>query len=77
MKYGITLGPIHVAPWRIWRWMMLSRSSFIDRRIGLFHNLPHVIPGRWGFFILGFEFGSREPGDKFGVWLKENGLWPW
>jgi len=44
---------------------------------GIFRNLPGVIPGRWGFYILGFEVGSRNPGDRFGVWLKKVGLWRW
>jgi hypothetical protein len=69
---------IYIAPWRIWRWMF-QRSYTLggNTRIGIFRNSPYVIPGRWGFFILGFEFGSRQPGDRFGQWLKRNGLWPW
>lgn len=43
----------------------------------IFRNRPDVKPGRWGFGILGFEFGSRNPGDKVGVLLKRLGLWPW
>lgn len=66
---------IRISPWRIWRWMLSENYS--DPRIGIFKNLPHVIPGRWGFYVLGFEFGSRQPGDRFGVWLKRAGLWPW
>lgn len=66
---------IHIAPWRMWRYML--RRNYGERRIGQFRNLPHVIPGRWGVFILGFEIGSRQPGDPVGVWLKNHGLWPW
>jgi hypothetical protein len=45
--------------------------------IGLFRNRKSVTPGRWGFYFFGIEFGSRNPGDKVGVWLKEHWLWPW
>ena len=44
---------------------------------GRFKNSPEVIPGRWGWYWYGFEFGSRNPGDKVGVWLKRRGLWPY
>jgi len=43
---------------------------------GLFRNKKGVIPGRWGFYILGFEFGNRNPGSRFGTWLYNHGLWP-
>ncbi len=66
---------IRIAPWRVWRWML--SNSYGERRVGIFRNLPYVIPGRWGFFILGFEFGSRNPGNRFGAWLKRIGLYPW
>ncbi len=66
---------IHVSPWRMWRWML--RCNYPDPRVGIFRNLPGVMPGRWGFYILGFEFGSRNPQNPFGVWLKDRGLWPW
>jgi hypothetical protein len=66
---------IRISPWRVWRWM-LSRN-YPDRRIGIFKNLPHVKPGRWGFYFFGFEIGSRQPQNKVGVWLKNRGLWPW
>lgn len=69
------IGLIHISPWRVWRWML--GSNYRESRIGLFKNLPHVIPGRWGFYILGFEFGSRNPGNKIGVWLKNHRLYPW
>lgn len=45
--------------------------------VGIFRNLPNIKPGRWGFYAFGFEFGSRNPGDPIGVWLKRVGLWPW
>jgi hypothetical protein len=44
---------------------------------GLFRNRAGIIPGRWGFYILGLEVGSRNPGNKVGVFLKRIGLWPW
>lgn len=43
---------------------------------GLFRNKPGIIPGRWGFCFYGFEFGSRDPGNPTGVFLKRIGLWP-
>ncbi len=55
-----------------WRWAWLAGEWF-----GIFRNRREVIPGRWGFYILGFEVGSRNPGDPVGVWLKSHGLWPW
>lgn len=62
---------VKVSPWR-W-WVYCYRSNDL---CGLFRNRPGVKPGRWGFYILGFEVGSRQPGDKFGVFLKRIGLWP-
>ena len=54
---------LHIAPWHIWKWLWRSPGQ----RIGLFRNRPGVIrrkpgqwlPRRWGFYILGFEFGRR------------------
>lgn len=66
---------ITLRPYRSWRWMLSDK--FRESKVGIFRNLPYVIPGRWGFFVLGFEVGSRSPGDPVGVWLKERGLWPW
>jgi hypothetical protein len=66
------LGWIDIAPWGWWRFMYRSR-----RYCGIFRNGDGVKPGRWGFYILGFEFGSRNPGNWFGVFLKRIGLWPW
>lgn len=54
-----------------WRYLWLTGNY-----CGLFRNSKDVIPGRWGFYILGFEVGSRNPGDKFGCFLKRVGLWP-
>lgn len=44
---------------------------------GIFRNLPHIKPGRWGVYFFCFEVGSRDPGDPIGLWLKRLGLWPW
>lgn len=48
-----------------------------EKRCGIFCNRKDVRPGRWGFWVLGFEFGSRSPGNRFGMFLKRIGLWPW
>lgn len=66
---------IRVASWPWWRWML--SSNWGESRAGLFRNLPHVKPGRWGFYVLGLEIGSRAPGDPVGLWLRQRGLWPW
>jgi len=58
--------PIHILPWD-W-WVALFRGS--GSRAGFFRNRPGVIkwipgrllPRRWGFYILGFEFGDRGAG---------------
>lgn len=55
---------------------MMSRD-YGSRRFGIFRNLPHLKPGRWGVFLLGLEIGSRNPGDPVGERLKKKGLWPW
>lgn len=68
----LRVGPVTICPWRTWRYMWLSRNY-----CGLFRNSKQVRPGRWGFYIIGFEFGSRNPGNKFGVWLKQRGIWRW
>jgi len=60
------------------RWHELFRPkllAFWGR--GRFTNRPDVIPGRWGWYFYGFEFGSRNPGDPVGVFLKRIGWWPW
>ena len=63
---------IHICN-REW-WLFMFRSGDY---CGLFRNKPGIKPGRWGFYILGFEVGSRNPSDRFGVFLKRTGLWPW
>ena len=55
-----------------WRYVWIMRDW-----CGIFKNLPHVKPGRWGFYIGGLEVGSRQPDDKVGVWLINKGLWRW
>lgn len=55
---------LHVSGWRVWRWMLSRR--YLGSRVGIFRNLPHVKPGRWGFYLLGFEVGSRNPQDPGG-----------
>jgi len=67
----MTIGPISFSPWFRWKYMYRSKNYF-----GLFRNKKGVIPGRWGFYILGFEFGNRNPGSRFGTWLYNHGLWP-
>jgi hypothetical protein len=59
-----------------WRYMWL-RQALGESWYGIFRNMPHVMPGRWGFYVLGIEFGSRDPGHWFGLWLRRCGLWPW
>lgn len=60
--------PFYVAPRWHWQVMLFPKNGpYPYQRIGFFRNLPHVIdhvpgswlPRRWGFFILGFEFGQR------------------
>lgn len=66
------IGPIQVCSWQWWMFLWKLRNF-----AGIFRNHPDVVPGRWGFYILGLEIGSRNPGNKTGVLLKELGLWPW
>jgi len=68
------IGPIDFGTKTWWRvvWLARHRNGYF----GIFRN-DHCVPGRWGFWILGFEFGSRNPRNKFGVWLKRMGLWRW
>ncbi len=63
---------VTVAPWR-W-WVFCWRRGDI---CGIFRNKEGVRPGRWGFYILGLEIGSRQAGDRVGVFLRRIGLWPW
>lgn len=65
------IGPIRIGNWQWWKYCWLTGNYY-----GIFRN-DHCVPGRWGFFVLGFEFGNRNPGSKFGVFLKRIGLWPW
>jgi hypothetical protein len=64
-------------------WLSYSHrwSKFLWRSgheiYGIFRNLPHIKPGRWGFYFYGLEFGSRNPGHWFGLLLRRFGLWPW
>ena len=60
--------------WKI-QWVM--RKSPCGGLVGIFRNKPGIRPGRWGFYVWGFEFGSRNPGDPIGVFLKRVGPWPW
>lgn len=68
MKIGI----IKISNWQWWLYMWRSND-----KIGIFRNSKDIIPGRWGFYFLGLEIGSRNPGNWFGTLLKRNGLWPW
>lgn len=75
---GLRTGYVSIAHWRWWSYVWQTRKDKGDGAVcGLFKNLPHIMPGRWGFWILGFEVGSRNPRNKIGVWLKNHGLWPW
>jgi hypothetical protein len=66
------IGPLWVTFRRDWWRYMWLTSGY-----GIFRNRPGVRPGRWGVYVLGVEFGSRNPGNRFGVFLKRVGLWPW
>lgn len=67
----------------VWRYTTISRAGwwyFVWKSgcwCGIFRNREGVIPGRWGWYLFGLEFGSRNPGDRVGVFLKRVGLWPW
>lgn len=59
---GKLRGPVSFNPWHMWTYMV-RRHDFC----GIFRNRPNVIrrvrgsllPRRWGFYLLGFEFGHR------------------
>lgn len=68
------IGWITIEPPRIW---LHSYRGWLGPRCYIFRNRDGIRPGRWGFQILGFAFGSRNPGNWFGVLLKRIGLWPW
>lgn len=65
----------YIAPYRVWKFRIRNRRY--DPLIGVFKNLNWVIPGRWGFYFIGFEFGNRNPGGKFGKFIKKIGIYPW
>jgi len=72
----LRIGYVDFGSWNSWSydWTMRKENGYCC----LFRNQHgKVIPGRWGFRVLGFEFGSRNPGDRVGVFLKKIGLWPW
>jgi hypothetical protein len=66
------IGPLSIGNRNWWRFIWNGRG-----RCGIFRNREGVVPGRWGGWVLGIEFGSRAPGNWFGVLLKRIGLWPW
>jgi hypothetical protein len=72
---SIKLGPFWVGSLAWWRYVIHVRNA--DSAVGIFRNLKWIKPGRWGFYFLGIEFGSRNPGNKLGLRLKRAGLWPW
>jgi hypothetical protein len=65
---------IHIPQWHELR---NPRVLTFWGRFYIFKNIPGIKPGRWGFGVFGFEFGSRNPDDPVGVFLKRIGLWPW
>lgn len=65
----LRIGYLRICKPQWWLYCWRSRNY-----CGLFRNSPGILPGRWGFFVLGFEFGSRNPGDPVGVWLYQLGL---
>jgi len=66
------LGPAKISTsWDWWRYLYVTGNYG-----GLFRNKKHLKGGRWGFYILGFEFGNRDPGNWFGTFLNKVGLWP-
>ena len=66
------LGPFDFGDRGWWRYQWTMKHW-----CGIFRNKPGIRPGRWGFYLLGFEFGNCNPGGRFGCWLKRRGLWPW
>lgn len=71
-KKDIKIGPLTIGSRAWWRVVWYSGS-----RYGIFRNKRGIYPGRWGFYLLGIEFGSRDPRNKFGLWLNRMGLWRW
>lgn len=70
---SIKIGPLWLSlvP-QYWKIRYLMRDTY-----GIFRNRPNVVGGRWGFYFLGIEFGSRNPGNRFGQLLAKLGLWRW
>jgi hypothetical protein len=64
---GKTVWPFRVCPWWLWRARFWPAVGDRDPLVGIFRNLPGVVkwvpgrllPRRWGFWVLGFEFGDR------------------
>ncbi len=55
--HGHICGPIHISPRHMWRYLWHTRQWF-----GVFRNRADRrpdLPRRWGFRVLGFEFGRR------------------
>jgi hypothetical protein len=68
------IGPVNFGSLNAWQYAWIMRESV--PMVYLLRNRKGVIPGRWGFVFLGFEFGSRNSDSKFGQWLHKVGLWP-
>ena len=66
------IGPLKIHSFAWWKYMWKLNSI-----AGLFRNQKGVIPGRWGFYFLGLEFGSRNPGNWLGRFLWRIGAWRW
>lgn len=57
----------HISPAHWWWFLLLHGGKDPFPRCGIFRNKPGVIkwipgkllPRRWGFYVLGFEFGER------------------
>ena len=77
MKFGfprsIKIGPLWISlVFQSWKIRYLMGDFY-----GIFRNRQSVNGGRWGFYFLGIEFGSRNPGNRFGLLLAKLGLWRW
>lgn len=70
---SIKTGPLWISLDLEW-WSVQFRRR---EKCGMFRNRPGIIGGRWGFYFLGVEFGSRNPGNRFGLLLAKLGLWRW
>lgn len=61
--------PFGMLPFRMWRTLFFPKGSHkaLQSPVGIFRNRPNVVkwqkgrllPRRWGFWLLGFEFGDR------------------